>query len=260
MKKLSVIICYRDKEYERAQCCLESLNTQTFKDFDIIISDYGSTKVNIFPIINDFPNLDIKIIKTETTELWSRSISLNIGHKASKSKFTMSTDIDMLFDPKFLEVAINLMHQNENKLLMHRLVYDTKPTISLNEIREGIKIGNFWKDFYHYCSNSHRMSGGGACQIMLRENIYAIGGYDEKMRIWGAEESDFMERWKQNGWKVEDHGNTKFVHMYHTPSNKILRTAFENRVIKNNTLIYERTTKKLLPIIRNDGPWILHNQ
>lgn len=254
---LTIVICYRDREYLRAQCCLQSLTQQTDKGFEVIISDYGSKKIDLSPLLEEFPELPLKIIKTETNEVWSRSIALNIGLKAAQTKFVMTTDIDMLFDSQFVEAAGKRMRRHgDTKMLLHKQIYDTKPEKKLEEIYEGLKLGQFWKNFWDYVPNSTRFSGGGACQIMLRKNVYNIGGFDEAMKVWGGEECDLMERWKQKGWGVIDHGETKFVHMYHNPTKNISRTKWELKQIKQNTNIYNATCKRVRPIVRNDGPWV----
>jgi len=252
---ITIVICYRDREYIRALCCLQSLLNQTDKRFEIIISDYGSKQIDISPIITEFPELKVQVIRTETDEVWSRSIALNIGLKAAKTKFVMTTDIDMLFDPRFIEAANKRVRRDDNKMLLHKQIYDTHPQKKLEDILEGLKSNNFWTNLWDYVPNSTRFSGGGACQVMLRKHVYTIGGFDEEMRIWGGEECDLMERWKQKGWGIQDHNETKFIHMYHRPTKSISRTKWETDQIKKNTHIYNATCKRVRPIVRNDGPW-----
>lgn len=249
---LTIIIGYRDREYLRVKCCLQSLQHQLEKDFEVIISDYGSSEINIQPIIQEFPQLNLKIVTTKTKEVWNRSAALNQGLKAARTKFIMTTDIDMLFDPRFFQVAKKLINRDLNKMLLHRLVHNTHPQKTTEEIYQNLLSGEFWNNFYNFVPKNTRLSGGGACQIMLRKNIYELGGFDENLKVWGAEDSDLIERWKQKGWSVQDHAETRLVHMYHKP---LSRTLEDIQQIKKNTQRYNLTYKKQLPIIRNGGSW-----
>lgn len=253
---ISITICYRDREYLRLKCVLESLNQQTFKDFEVIISDYGSKEVDITPIIDEFPNLNLRIIRTDVDGFWNRSASLNAGHKTSKAKFVMATDSDMLFEPKFFKMLKPKI--NEEYFVIHRLIYETNKSWETEVIYEAVADSSFWdtKIFKKFCPAGMRTSGGGACQIVSRKVFFELGGYDEVFQVWGGEDSDMEYRAKTYAkLGICDCSYTRFVHMWHPPGSRGNNSPQIAKIKLANTKRYKLSIKNHLPLIRNDGPW-----
>ena len=92
MKKLSVIVtAYNEEKY--ILDCLKSLENQTFKDFDLIIVNDGSTD-NTLEIINNYikiSNMNIKIISQSNQGV---SIARNNAMKYVDSKYVKFIDGD----------------------------------------------------------------------------------------------------------------------------------------------------------------------
>lgn len=102
--KVSVIITVLDEE-KYIRKCLLSLKEQTFKDFEIIVINDGSTDKTLKIInnlaIKQFDNLTILSQKHQGT-----AISRNLGAQKAKGKILVFVDADMYFDKDFLKDLI----------------------------------------------------------------------------------------------------------------------------------------------------------
>ncbi|MCW8966769.1 MAG: glycosyltransferase family 2 protein, partial [Candidatus Pacearchaeota archaeon] len=98
MTKLSIVIpVYNEEKYIGK--CLESLNKQTYKNFEIIIIDDGSTDKTV-EIIKKF---DVHLIKGKHK---GTAFSRNLGAKSAKGEILIFIDADMTFDKDYLKNLI----------------------------------------------------------------------------------------------------------------------------------------------------------
>lgn len=108
--KISVIIPTSNR-FELLINALESLNLQTFKDFDVIIVDDASNEaVKEALDITKYP-YTIKIIRNETT--LGGAISRNLGIDYSDSDFVCFLDDDDVYLPNKLESLMGVFHYND---------------------------------------------------------------------------------------------------------------------------------------------------
>lgn len=104
MTKVSVIIPnYNGKEY--LQDCLKSLNKQSFKDFDIILVDNGSTDGSIAYLENHFPEVRVIDLKENT----GFAHAVNVGIKASDSEYVFLLNNDTVCDKDAIEHLVRVM-------------------------------------------------------------------------------------------------------------------------------------------------------
>src|SRR3990172_8635572 len=98
MKTISVIIANLNGEQYLADC-LQSLSDQTFRDFEVIVVDNGSTDGSLALLKKDFPW--VKVIALEKNTGFARGN--NIGFDASSAKYAATLNNDTLADRKWLE-------------------------------------------------------------------------------------------------------------------------------------------------------------
>ncbi|HKC04360.1 MAG TPA: glycosyltransferase family 2 protein [Patescibacteria group bacterium] len=119
MKTSVIIPTYNEKE--DLQVCIESLGLQSYKDFEIIVVDDGSTDATsqmLRGVSKTLPNF-----KFFQKNHKGAGVARNFGEKFAKGKILVFVDADMTFDRDFLK---NLV----------------KP------IEEGTTMGTFSKDEY----------------------------------------------------------------------------------------------------------------
>lgn len=93
--------------------CLKSIEQQTFKNFDLIISDNGSSK-DYSKILDKFKHLNIKYIKHKDC---NRTIIDNLRYcyrKKISTKYIMVFHDDDIMHPNLLFFSINMLEKNRN--------------------------------------------------------------------------------------------------------------------------------------------------
>lgn len=107
--KISVII----PAYQHAKelpDCLESLFTQTFKPFEIIVVNDGSTD-NTSEVLDLYKNQGVKIIKQENS---GANAARNRGFDESSGDFVIFCDADIVMRPDCLEKMAEALEKNPN--------------------------------------------------------------------------------------------------------------------------------------------------
>lgn len=117
MTALTIVFGFRDREVARVGRCLASLAQQTFRDFEVLFVDYGSQSQTAVAVRSVVEQYDFaRYIYTETRGYpWNRSHALNIGGKQATGTYLMTTDVDMIYPPDFLDVF--MAHAAEDREL-----------------------------------------------------------------------------------------------------------------------------------------------
>ena len=96
--------------------CIKSVLSQSFKDFELIIIDDGSTD-NSLNILKKFKkNQNIRFIFQKNKGLIKTN---NIAIRASKGKFILRLDADDYLDPNALLVLSNEINKSEDTALVY---------------------------------------------------------------------------------------------------------------------------------------------
>ena len=91
---------------------LDSLSNQTFKDFEIIIIDGGSTDESIDAIESYQERLNVKVLIDKTRNI---GYIRNVGCKVAAGEILLNTSTDVWFDPSFLK-RLDLFYEEHPKL------------------------------------------------------------------------------------------------------------------------------------------------
>lgn len=176
-----VVPCYNGGRF--IDLVLASLARQTFRDFEIIIVDDGSTDPATQKI---FSSLDpaIRVIHQANRGL---SAARNTGIRAARADLVLPLDCDDLIEPPFLAEAVALMR-------------DAAPNVAvvfchmrLTGAASGIAVRNFNR--FDLLFTNTLPSG-----LLLRKTSWqAVGGYDESMRD-GYEDWEFHLRLARAGY------------------------------------------------------------
>jgi len=218
--------------------CLESLATQTDRNFEIIIADDGSTETTK-QVIETFAASSIISI----THLWQedrgfrKTTILNQAIAAAKGDYLVFLDGDCIVQPDFVachrglaqtgylvtgsRVLLNQKLTQElltwpawdfqrfhSKLLGERLSGGLNKYFSLI-----IKFGNGrWRDYKKFVWR--RIKG---CNMACwKVDAQAIGGFDETMTGWGHEDADFVFRLQRHHIQRKSGAwSTEVLHLFH---------------------------------------------
>ncbi len=238
---LTIVMGIRNRAGERLERCLSSLQAQTFQEFRVILVDYGSDLEQAFmtrQIVERFPFC--RYIYSETRGYpWNRSRALNIGGRMAESPYLMTTDVDMLFPKKFLEIALG--RAGEQKVLHCRPVFLSRTF-------------HDWVNFERFPGVAAPGNGFlGGCQIVPTTIFQSMRGFDEVFEYWGAEDRDLNQRLRRLNVEMEWINDwTVIYHQWHPSVNYhvigSMPDGFWGRVNTYYHLMLNQTT-------RNSSDW-----
>ena len=110
--KISVIIPTYNEEKVLVEC-LSSLDKQTFKNFEVIVVDDGSSD-KTWEILPDlkFNNYKLRILKQDHK---GAGAARNLGARRAEGEILVFVDADMTFDKKFLQNLVNPIIEGKEK-------------------------------------------------------------------------------------------------------------------------------------------------
>lgn len=170
--QISVII----PTYNRATFLEKSVSSvlnQTFKNFELIIIDDGSTD-NSYEIIKNFNDSRIRYIRNQKN--FGVSYSRNLGIKNAEADLIAFLDSDDMWKKEKLEIQFNEMKRNPDFLLSHteEIWYKNNKRVNPRSIHKK-RGGNIFQNSLKLCSIS--MS-----TVMVHKKLFDIVGlFDENL-------------------------------------------------------------------------------
>jgi len=185
MTKVSVIIpCYNQGHY--LDEAVESILSQTFQDFEIIVVDDGSTELSTAEKLKNYR-------KPKTAVYFKKnggpSSARNFGIEKAKGEYILPLDADDYFEKTFLEKAVKILDENEKNGFVKCYV---KNFGALN---------NYWKPkgnaLVDFLAANQAVNA-----VLFRKSAWQeVGGYDETMQN-SVEDWDFNIKMLSKGWAV----------------------------------------------------------
>jgi glycosyltransferase involved in cell wall biosynthesis len=175
MAKVSVIVpCYNQGAF--LEECLQSVECQSYHDWECIIIDDGSTD-DSGAIIENFikDRIRFKLIKQSNAGV---STARNNAIKASNGVFILPLDADDKLSPNYLEVCVNILEE--------------LPGISLvyGKVKKFGDNNGFW-NLQPYCFEKLLEENMIHCSAMyLKTEWEKTGGYDAQLKV-GLEDWEF---------------------------------------------------------------------
>lgn len=203
--RLTLVIGFRDRDPARVERCLDSLDRQTRPDFELLFVDYGSRTAvanAVRPLVET--HSFARYVYSDTRgQPWARARALNIGMRRAASPCLLATDVDMVFDPGFVETVLE--HAASDRVLYcaaRFLPRGFDRWEQLGALRDSLLPAP--------------RSAFGGCQCANAALLTRIRGFDERYRYWGAEDRDLAGRLASLGlhevW-LED--RTAIYHQWH---------------------------------------------
>jgi GT2 family glycosyltransferase len=208
-KVFFVIVNYN--EYPLTQACLESLQTLSYPNYEIIVVDNGSSDGSAEAFRQAFP----EVIVLETGENLGYTGGNNAGvryaleHEANYIN-VMNPDT-IVVNPDYITQLVDYMESRHEVGIVGPKVYWHEKGVIQNTV---LFIPDIWKRAeakFKARLNVHNISSGdeeleaeainGVC-LFVRAAFFAdIGYFDEKLFIY-VDEADIGYRARQRGWKL----------------------------------------------------------
>ena len=96
------------------RAALRSVESQTFKDFELIVQDNGSV-TDVTPLLAEFPSLNGRIYRNKTTFTQTQNIALGISR--ATGKYVAILCDDDLWRPEFLSTMIHALERRADCVL-----------------------------------------------------------------------------------------------------------------------------------------------
>jgi glycosyltransferase involved in cell wall biosynthesis len=237
MLKISVIIStYNWKE--ALKLCLDSLRTQSVKDFEVIIADDGSNSATRELIEKEKITFPVPIEHVWHEDDGCRKTIIN--NKAihiAKSDYLIFIDGDCILQPDFLERHLSLKQEDS-------MVTGSRILLGAEITQELLQVGNWNFDQFKSKSIRLRLTGRinkvlplfikrgdglwrnykefiwrrikGCNMACWKKDALAIEGFDEILTGWAHEDADFVFRLQNNGINRKSGSwSTEVLHLFH---------------------------------------------
>jgi glycosyltransferase involved in cell wall biosynthesis len=245
---------------EALSLCLQSLQKQTDKNFEIILCDDGSTK-ETQELIEEFQkNFPVKI-----THLWQedngfrKTLILNKGIQASSGSYLVFLDGDCITQSDFIEQHRRLAEQNHlvtgsrilcgpkltqelckslkwDPTMIHHYSFSWRLNHQINKLLPlFLKLPNHRLRNYSKFVWSRIKGCNMAC---WKSDALKISGFDESLTGWGHEDADFVFRLQDSGVKRKSGSwATEVIHLWH-------KTMSKENATKNAAIVREKIMAK----------------
>ncbi|MCC3269893.1 glycosyltransferase [Arthrobacter gengyunqii] len=246
---VSVVIGFKDWGLNRLSLAVTSIQNSFGKlRGEVIVSDYGSliwesTKARM-------EELGVKYVRTSTDGTWSRSRALNAGFAVSSGRVLISTDADMVFSPRSMELIASKILRDPTLCILLQC-RDLPEEWSDESIAQK---GMMWEVFEKEARLRPRWGMGGMMAVP-RTVFMRIRGLDERMHTYGGEDIDFATRARRSGQRLLwiDDPDIRMYHMWHPPTRKVHEhSASAAAAIQfNKDIVYNDRT-----FVRNTPKWV----
>lgn len=230
--KLSVIITtYNQPKW--LELCLESYRNQTYKEFEILIADDGSSE-ETKKVISFFSDIVTKHIWHEDRGFRKTKI-LNEAIKNSKTEYIIFTDGDCIARHDLVETHYlrrkkgSFLSGSYYKLDKQASKLINKKTIKKNLFRFGTlkKLGHKVKyksvkflapkklSYFLDFATPTKATWNGHCSSAWKKDILQVNGFDERM-VYGGLDREFGERLVNNKIKpIQIRHQSCVIHLHH---------------------------------------------
>jgi GT2 family glycosyltransferase len=223
--KASLIISvYKDTRFLKA--VLDSLRTQTEKNFEVIISEDGEDAamhnfISSYPFVNDHRHL------TQEDHGWRKNRALNRAIKAASSEWLIFIDGDCVLHPRFIEFHVrrsggkkilagkrvklndslsrSLLTDSSNVLIIQKeliKIFFTHKKREIGFFEEGLFLNP--NGPFGFIPRLRRMSQLKGCNMSFSKTAAcAINGFDEDFRLPAVgEDIDLTWRFRRAGYRL----------------------------------------------------------
>lgn len=240
---LTAVIAQKNRS-KNIKMCLDSLRGAVPRP-KVIVVDFGSSPAVAYP--ND-PWLKV-IHVTRATDTFHKARALNIGIKASDTRYICITDADQIFQSNYFGAVYSLLTAKKASFIVcnTHFIKNYPPGFVLTDVvAQYAELLRIAKD------SGLRIRGDGCCQAVSKKWLMMVNGYDETYIGYGAEDSDLRLRAKLAGFNFASaFGSTSMIHLPHEKSGVYYSAAN----LRRNRLYYRMKTLTKQIVANQDKPW-----
>jgi GT2 family glycosyltransferase len=227
-----LIVNYNGARYLRK--CLESIESQTYRNFEVTIIDNSSSDGSVEFIHENFPNLRLVINKQNV----GYASAANQAMENSEGEYLFFLNMDTWLEPNVLETLVSRIQRGPERLICGctQLSYDSK-----QHLNSGLTT-----DLLGYPVSPVIGRGilyaDGASMFVARSAFQSLGGFDSRYFAYG-EEVDFCWRAIISGYDVV---NVAAARVRHNTGGTAIRTGQVYEVKRFRRYLFERNSLRTL--------------
>ena len=195
MPEISVVMgAYNVGDKDLLEKAIESILKQTYKDFEFIICDDGSTD-DTYKYLQEFASKDSRIVLIKSEKNNGLSHALNMGIEKAKGKYIARMDADDISALDRLEKEYNFLEQHNEYAIVAtnvKLIDQDGKIIGKRLKPEIIKK----EDFLFTSPITH------PTVMMRKEALKSVNNYSEAKEALRTEDYDLWMRMFAKGYKI----------------------------------------------------------
>ena len=129
---VTVIIGVKNRLDYRITNALKSLRNQTYDQnlIKIILVDYNSNKKLIRKYKKICKKYNTDYVRVSNQPVWSRSHCLNIAIKRTKTKYILTSDVDIIFEKNYIKTVIKKLQIKPYRVIVCKMLDSAKDDIN----------------------------------------------------------------------------------------------------------------------------------
>ncbi len=190
---------------EHLEICLKSLARQTYRDFDVVMIDNGSTDGSCDLVRTQFPNVGI----IELEKNYGFAFAVNSGIVDTQSAYVSLLNNDVELDPQWLRELVNSLqnHPAVGAVACKMLNFYRRDEIDaagdvLSRSGSAVARGHGEKDKGQYDAEDEVFGPCAGAALYRRSVFESIGLFDDDFFAF-YEDIDLDFRMQLQGWKVK---------------------------------------------------------
>ncbi|HWQ83251.1 MAG TPA: glycosyltransferase family 2 protein [Anaerolineales bacterium] len=209
------------------QDCLQSLAENTRTDYEVIITDNGSTDGTQSMLAAKFPG--VRLIQNQHNEGYTRP--MNQALQLAQGRFLAQLNPDTLILPGAMDHLISFLDAYPQAGICGPKVLNRDHTLQkpcrrgeprpwavicyflgLSALFPKIRLFGEYLMSYKDEDETHTVAGvSGSCMLIRRDVVNSIGFLDERFFAY-QEDADYCFRARQAGWKIYYHPQAQIIH------------------------------------------------
>jgi len=221
--EITLIYPFRNRDTDRIEKSLDSLERQSNKNFKIVFIDYGSDE-NISDavkkLLRKYDHVNY-IYSNTNNQPWNKSRAINIALKFIDTTYCFVADVDMFYRENFIEKLYDLKS-------LEKVVYFQVGYLSAVETKKDISF-----DAYKTIKISNEEATG--LTLFPVQKLKECNGFDEFYHFWGSEDTDAHVRMVNSGLALEYYDKELLLlHQYHPSFHSRLRKELTSDLVPEN--------------------------
>jgi hypothetical protein len=250
---ITVLIGVRNRADHRLANALESLRAQTLPRGSLRVSvlDYGSEPAASAETRALCRRYDVECLRIDDAPVWSRSRCLNVGIRRAETKFLVTSDVDIVFSPRYLADAIETLKRRPLSVVCSPMLDLPQEAVACfkraAENGEAPPVGA-WKE---RCSARLGWELHPSIAATYTAFLRLVRGYDEYYAVWGYEDLDLMRRLECLGLRRRKLDTQSFyLHQWHPKFEDVQGGELAEQIRRNRAHLDENRS-----ILRNGPGW-----